>query len=381
MRPLSSRELLARLAQSPQIELLHARIDRARAEVTRAGLWANPSFSITREDVAGSPENVLSLELPLEISGRRGRSVDAAESKTRAAEAGVARETLLLELDALAIYYAVAAARARVTVLATMHAAIDHRVAELRKRTDQGDASGYELGRLEIELAAHQDLLARESQQHHSLQRTLSMIAGEPTLLFEPSDSLSSTTPPSLSAMMSEALERRADYRAAQLRKQSAEQAWSAAKRGWIPSLTFSGGMKAVEVEQQTKLGYVAGLGLSLPLFDHGQADGQLAAAELREANAELRRLELEIPAELSRVHRTLVFTIEQARRFEQELLPKLDALVRRAESNYREGERPVFELLDAYRTAREHHLRQIDLWLAAKYAELELRRASGERS
>lgn len=372
-------ELIARLEKSPQLEVLRAKLDRARAEVTRAGVIENPSLSLQREEVAGAAENFATVELPLEISGRRGKTVDAAQAQARAIEADVARATTLTELEALSIYDATCASRARVEILTALRAAIALRVEELTKRTDAGDASGFDLGRLELELSAHDELLDRERAEHAALQRALAVLAGEPNARFEPSEPLIATAPPALQTLLENALDRRSDHRAAKLRKESAEHALSAAARGWVPSLTLSGGVKTAEVEDRTKLGYVAGLGIHLPFFDHGRADRERAHAELREASAELRRLELEIPAAIARAHDALELSVAQAKRFETELAPRLDALLRRAETAYREGERPVFELLDAYRTAREHRLRHVDVLLHAKRAELELRRAAGE--
>jgi outer membrane protein TolC len=53
---------------------------------------------------------------------------------------------------------------------------------------------------------------------------------------------------------------------------------------------------------------------------------------------------------------------------------------VRSAESAYREGERPLFELLDAYRTARDTRLAGLELRRAARRAELRLLRATGRK-
>jgi outer membrane protein TolC len=46
---------------------------------------------------------------------------------------------------------------------------------------------------------------------------------------------------------------------------------------------------------------------------------------------------------------------------------------------SYQEGERPVFELLDAYRTARGARLRLLELRQRARLAEIDLSRATGQ--
>jgi cobalt-zinc-cadmium efflux system outer membrane protein len=198
--------------------------------------------------------------------------------------------------------------------------------------------------------------------------------------LFEPAETLTATRTAPASDLIERALAARADHRAARMRVESAELAISAAGRAWIPSLVLSGGIKTAEDGGETKLGYVAGLGFSLPFFDRGQADRERARAELLEARAELSRLELETRAAVSGGIEALSIHVDRVERFERAMLPHLDALLRRAETTFREGERPVFELLDAYRTARDMRLRHVDLLLEAKRAELELRRVLGER-
>ena len=77
--------------------------------------------------------------------------------------------------------------------------------------------------------------------------------------------------------------------------------------------------------------------------------------------------------------HGALTRARAQAERFERTQVPRLDRLVRRAQLAYREGERPVFELLDAFRTARGVRLRLVELRHNARLAELDLARAVGQ--
>jgi len=173
-------------------------------------------------------------------------------------------------------------------------------------------------------------------------------------------------------------LEARPDYKAASLLVTQAEKELRAAGRCWVPTLSLSGGAKSVVLEGDTRWGYVAGLGLSLPFLDHGQADAEMASARQRRAQAELTLIEQQVVVQVSTTNDNLGRTVSQAKQFEATQLPKLDRLVRRAEASYQEGERPVFELLDAYRTARGIRLRAIELRLQARLAELEVRRAHG---
>ncbi len=71
---------------------------------------------------------------------------------------------------------------------------------------------------------------------------------------------------------------------------------------------------------------------------------------------------------------------VAAARSFAAVQVPRPVDLVRRAEVSYREGERPIFDLIDALRTAREVTLRELALRRRAKQAEIQLWSTRGYR-
>jgi cobalt-zinc-cadmium efflux system outer membrane protein len=147
-----------------------------------------------------------------------------------------------------------------------------------------------------------------------------------------------------------------------------------------VPGVVLSGGAKSSTVDDQNAWGYIAGVAVSVPVLDHGQGDAAKAHARLRQAQAEERLIEAQVRSEVTTAHVALVRTLAQDERFDQTQLPRLDRLVRRAQVSYREGERPVFELLDAFRTARAVRLRSLELKRIARRSQLDLWRALGRQ-
>jgi cobalt-zinc-cadmium efflux system outer membrane protein len=379
---LTAAEFLGKVEKSnPGLELLEGDMDLESAAATAAGLWSNPSLAYDREEIfAGSrgyPENILKLELPLEISGRRGLRVDAAELGVSAARQTADRGKKALLLDALEVYLRAAAARLNLDVLQAERAALERLVEAVKSRTAAGDASGYDLDRLAIEAEAQGDLIAEAERSLLVYRRALGRLAGDPSARFDAGDTLALPTYQGGTAGDS-VLSSHPAYRAAALRVQQAETELRAAGRGWVPTLSASGGAKSALIDTDTRWGYVAGLTLSLPFLDYGQADAERARARLRTARAEQRLIEYQVLTQAGTGDEILVRSVEQARKFEETQLPRLDRLIRRAETSYQEGERPVFELLDAYRTARGVRLRAIELRLQARLAEVDLWRARG---
>ncbi|MBI5507545.1 MAG: TolC family protein [Deltaproteobacteria bacterium] len=375
-------EFLTRVeAADPRFEMLEGDVAAQEAAVTVAGLWGNPSLAYDREEIAAGgrsfPENTIRLQLPLELSGRRGLRVEGAKLG-----AGAARQTALrakqgILLDALDVYLRAAAARVKLTTLLEEHDSLDRLVVAVKARAAAGEASGYDLDRLALEADTLDDLVADCERELLAWRRALGLLSGAPESRFDANDELNL---PAVPGPVSKAalLAARPDYEAAGLRVAQAEMEIAAAGRGWVPGVSLSGGAKSAVFGADPRWGYVAGAALSLPFLDHDQADRERARARLRIARAERRLIEHQVMAQASTSSESLARVVSQAQQFEANQVSRLDRLVKRAETSYQEGERPIFELLDAYRTARATRLRVIELRLQARQAELEVWRARG---
>jgi outer membrane protein TolC len=118
------------------------------------------------------------------------------------------------------------------------------------------------------------------------------------------------------------------------------------------------------------------GVSVTLPLFDRQQGE----------------RASLQVEAALLRARRDVLLQEAQARLgsalAETRALREAEAALAEAPSGerlfvvaraaYEAGEMPVFELLDAHRSALAQSLRRVDSRLAARKAELRLCRAMG---
>jgi len=370
-------------ATDPRLVALDARTAAARAESRAARLWSNPSLSWRREEVSSSGETAadsfLELSLPFDVSGRRAHRAAALVGAADASAADASKERLAIVLSALAAYRDAALARERALVLQADRDALARAVENLRSRREAGDASGYELGRLEIELATFEDLVAESRTEHDLARRALARAAGLSAGLLEPAAPLGvPPLPESLETLLAEAGASRGDRLAALARVRQEEESAVVAGRGWIPELELTGGSKSATAAGVTASGFTAGLGITLPLFDRGQGDAVRAQARIREARATLEASERLLRGEVEDASARLTDRIARSRSFEKGQLPRIEQLVRRAEASYREGEIAAFELVDAHRTARDVRLRALELRWQASRAELELWRALG---
>jgi outer membrane protein, heavy metal efflux system len=370
---------------NPRLEAIDAEVDARRADVTGASLWPNPALSYERERVfpdGGSvAENTLTLGWSLDISGRRSRRTDAARDQVRAAHARADDDKLTVLIQALVAFYDTAHARLRVEALREGREPLARMVDAVRARVKAGDAAGYDLSRLELELAAYEERIAEAETELRAARRTLGGLLGDPSALYDADDPLALPVVPAPDDELArDALATRGDYRATALDASSAAAALSAAKRGWVPLFDLGVGLKTADLGTETATGYIVMIGVELPLFSRGQADAERARAHRRAAQARRAQLEREIPTHVRIAYDGLAAAVERARTFRTEQLDRARALVVKAEAVYQAGEASIVELLDAYRTSVDARLRSLVLLRRAKAAELALSSALGRR-
>jgi cobalt-zinc-cadmium efflux system outer membrane protein len=374
---ISEAELLAKLTADPRLVRIAATIDSARADVVAAGLRPNPSVSYEREEVfpdGGVATNYLRFSLPLEISGRRSARRDAARTEVAAVAAEGDGARFALSMHALRAFRTAAYERARIELLRAERAALANAVEIVRKRTSAGTASGYDLQRIQLELAAYDDLIAAATTQLAIARLELGALAGVPDGIDAAGSFETPPDPPALDALLGDTFTKRPDVRAAAARREGAQALARSARRSWIPDLTLQAGFMTQDVDPDTTAkGYTAGLALSLPIFDHGQADAARARAQQRAADAERDVLARTVPVAIRSRHQALLQTIGRARTVARDQLARLDQLLRSAETAYREGGGNVVELVDAYTTARDTRLRDLELRRDARLAEIDL--------
>lgn len=382
---ISEAELLRRVEErNPRAEAIAASVDVARAEEAAASILANPSVGYTREEVfpdgGAEADQFVRLAWALDLSGRRGKRIAAARAGTRAAAAEADRSRLELVLAARDTYHDAAYQRARVTILREGRDGLAGAAEAMRARAKAGDVAGYDADRIELELADLDETIAEADAELARSERGVARAAGGGEDRLAASDAPALPPEPSPLAALLDAGREHPELRAGRLRAEQARQAGAAARRGWIPSLLLEGGLKTTDAAGETATGYFAGIGIELPIFDHGQGDRARADAARRVAEAETRALEREVPSRIREAHADLTSRREQATTYAQGTAARAADLVRRAETSYREGERSIVELVDAHRTARDTKLRALTLIREAQRAEGDLWRALGRK-
>lgn len=356
----------------------HALGDRRRAAQAHAGVASvlpNPTLSYEREAVPSqdTSDDFIRLGFTLDLAGRRGLAGSAARAGAAAEGLDVDRELFVLEIDARLAYLEAAHAREHEARLAAARAPLAELVATLRSRAKQGDASSYDADRAALELDGLDDERATAHRSLEVARLRLGALVGEPATGYDARDAL--TVPPRPAVAGEPA---RPDVDAALARAMQADRELTVARRSWIPRFELVAGMIASSSMGGDGIGYVVGIAGDLPLFDRGGAAAERSRADAKRWRSEATALANQARGEAEQARRDLALRIEQAETYLAGPATRAADLQRRATVSYREGDRPILELLDVQRTARHAAVRSLELVYEARRAELALRRALG---
>lgn len=366
----------AALAQPELSRVLASDVMLEEAMGTERSTWPNPVVTFDREAVSVDGheelEQTVTLSQAIEISGRRGLRSDAAS------EMGRARA---LEGEASLRQTAMETRRRfwRVVLLQEQHHIVHRwlqRIEEASQRVSQqralGETATYDVLRVGRELRASNAALARTHADREVAWLRLEELTGA---LHAPEGwprARGSLLPLRPSMTVVEAT--RPDVRAWQARERAAELELRAAERGWIPQIGLTAGWRRAQDRATSGTGVIAGVGLSIPVFDRGQRHEATARAKAARARSigELMANNARRQQRSARARtRELISLAVQLRAGTDEASQELEAT---AEAAWVGGELNLLEILDVHRGLRDDALSVLELEHEARTAREDLR-------
>jgi cobalt-zinc-cadmium efflux system outer membrane protein len=307
------------LRSNRDIQAARLEVTRARARLDQASFIANPAVELEQAGGSlgtspGEQERRIELSIPIEYGGKRGRRADVAREELRVAEALVADRERLLIANVRKLYTEAIGA-ARELAFTTELASIDAELAKiLAARVQEGDAPPLEAKLLEVEVDRVLSRRAMLEGRSRAAELRLAAVVGIPpgTPLSLSDDYGEGITPPAFEDALRLALERRPDLRAAGLSIAAAESGRRLATARGLPDVTIFGGYSQSESSfDSTPVGplfdedelYNAGIGISLPIFDRGQAARAEADAAIEQANHQRAVTERQVYADVESAH------------------------------------------------------------------------------
>jgi NodT family efflux transporter outer membrane factor (OMF) lipoprotein len=295
------------LASTPNVRLVQARLDQARAQAAIAGAAAgaqvNAEASVNRQrfssnyifppPIAGSSFTTTQLALnaayDVDFWGRNRAAYDAALGRARAAQAEAFAARLVLSSGIASVY--VQLARAYDQLDLAKHTLEDRmRVQSLTgDRVKAGLDSRLELKQVETSIPAARARVAQIEEEIALARSQLAALLGQGPdrglALARPTMHMAPVSLPS--RVGADLLGRRPDIVAARLRAEAASRDIAAAKAAFYPDINLTAliGVQSVDLGKLLQTGSAipsVGAAVRLPIFDAGRLRGALA-----ERNAE----------------------------------------------------------------------------------------------
>lgn len=340
----------------------------AFSEFENIGPLANPDLEVGYEGGSESEWQVRVVQ-PLDLNGITKARRDAARADALAVGSDIERRRQLLVAEVRASYVRCAAGVGQLSIEERYVERLEEAERVSTERANAGDAAGYDVRRVRVQLSAARAALLRTTGERDANCAMLSALAGVPDAKVP----LEAITDLDAAKQIGE----RPDLIAQQQRMDAASYRVSAARRARLPQLALGAGVRRVHDGVSTDYGPLISVGISLPIWNGGGAAVRREEATRSSLEAQqtitIRQIEAEKNAARSRAlsARKAAFAAMQTR-------DDANRLGTIADTAYQSGEIGVVELLDAYEAERDSDLLVISLTLDAAIAATEYDLAIG---
>lgn len=286
--------------RNPNLAAARDNVEVAAAGRIDAGLRPNPAFTFesgsyplfesSRPSFIGNQEMTLRLDQEIELAGRRRLRTQAAEASVSTAEAGFDDQRRRLDFDVRRAYFAVVLAKADVDVSRAALEEIDRVIGLNRARYEQGEISGGELRRVQVERLKFVDDVFTAQLALKNARSALLALVNAPDLgaEFDVTEPLNisaagagaAPVPLDPASLRTQALASRPDLVAAQRAVQRADTETSLQRALRTPNITLGGGYR----RDFGSDGVVFGVTVPLPFSNRNQGGIARAEAERRQA-------------------------------------------------------------------------------------------------
>jgi cobalt-zinc-cadmium efflux system outer membrane protein len=286
--------------RNPNLAAARNSVEIATAGRIDAGLRPNPAFTFEsgsyplfespRPSFIGNQEMTLRLDQEIELAGRRRLRTQAAETGVSAAEASFDDQRRRVDFEVRRAYFTVVLAKADIDVSQAALEEINRVIGLNRARYEQGEISGGELRRVQVERLKFVDDVFAAQLALKNARSALLALFNAPNLNaeFDVTEPLSIPAPAAgagpapldPASLQAQALSSRPDLLAAQRTVQRADTETSLQRALRTPNITVGGGYR----RDFGSDGVVFGVTVPLPFSNRNQGGLARAEAERRQA-------------------------------------------------------------------------------------------------
>lgn len=347
------------------------------ASVDQANRFPNPELQYLREgQQAGTRTTTVQINQPIELGGKRGARVAAAQGAVDLANSELMARRQDIRSDVITSFYEVVVAQRRQELAHALTELARKSVEVAGKRVAAGKVSPIDETKARLAAVDASTELNQTAAALAIARTKLAALIGQPAgslMLVEQPDELPELR--SIDALQARAKDAAIIRRArSQLSAQEAQVDVERAAR--IPDLTLSVGTQ--RDDQVGRRQAVLGLSVPLPLFNHNSDALRAAMRRTDKARDELTATEIRTSSELATAYTRYEVARNEATLLRQDVVPNARSAYELTLKGFEYGKFSFLEVLDAQRTWFQAQSRQWNSTLEAWRAFADIERIAG---
>jgi len=361
-------------AGAPGVRLADADVDvvRGRGVGARVRFADNPVLEGglgSRWGDERTTDREVSLSFPIELGGKRGKRVAAADADVQVATARAADVRRSIAGYAVALYFQVLFAQEAVALAEQRNSLADKLVDTARARKQAGDAADFEVNLAASELSRSKSGIAAANRRLATARTRLAVILGLDSLdgvsVGGQLDDWSFVTVDAVADTGAD----RSDVRVARAEVDAANADVVLADTARWPALSF----RITYAHEESADIAFGGLAITLPIFERGQGDRAEARAERHRAELELQATEALAHTELDGARAAYHAAVEAVTEMKDHAVPLAIENERMARESYAAGKIELAAMLVVRREALDTRSEYLERLLEAALAAVDL--------
>jgi cobalt-zinc-cadmium efflux system outer membrane protein len=350
------------LSVSPNVSAAENELRAAEGALTQAGVFPNPEVSTSLEDTQNKATRTTTVQVSqlIELGGKRGARISAAERGLDVATADLAARRLDVRATVMSSFFDVLVAQERVAQSNDLLGLAQRAAQAASRRVIAGKISPVEETKARVAESSARIELRQAQTELVVARKRLAATWGSLTPSFEKAEGNTESLPKTLS---SEEIQRRLDASPVLARARFEADRFAALanieKARRIPNVTVSIGTKRAEDLGRNQT--IVGLSVPFPLFDRNQGGYLEASRKADRAKDDFSVTEVRLNTEVYQYQERLKVLVEEALALKDSILPGARSAYEAASKGFELGKFSFLEVLDAQRTffqARAQYLR-----------------------
>lgn len=375
MRDVGLPELIGlTLERNPRLAQVGWAVESARGRAVQAGLYPNPTFSFTADELGDreGPVGILTAMATQEIvtANKLGLSQAAAHKEVDQATLNTITERYRVFTEVRQAFYELSTLQSRANILEELVTLAERSTENAEKLLKAKEAARLDVVQLEVDLERYKTELEATRRAMPGAYRRLAASVGVPEMP-EYVFVCDFDTPPAdldLDRVRAYVLGVHPEVRSAQVGVERAKLLAQRAEVEPVPNVTVGAGY--VYQGQNRSNDAVLSVSVPVPCWNKNQGNILAAKAEVAEALNRVGRTQNELAARLATSFSTYAAARRRAERYRTAILPKAEETYRLSLRAYQGGQFEYLRVLAAQRAVAEARLERVralgEMWQAA---------------